>query len=318
MEEITQLPCKHNSLYYEYSLVVSGFLASFYILSVFLRFVFVYVVCRFFNPLRNESGRWAIVTGGNSGIGRSYAFELAKNGMNLIIVARTEQTLRTTAEEIRKTYGVECRYIPVDLGNDIAFHRVAEEARGKDISVVINNAGIIGNVPCLFLSETDTNLLSMINLHVKAVVNLSQLMLSSMLSKKRGIVVTISSFSSIYPVPCFSHYSSCKAFSDRFTRAISFEYENEGLRIQSLIPNLVSTRVINYVRCKFLIPTGDAFVSDAVRTIGASRHTTGYWTHEIQRYVTEYLPISLSMYLMLKFARKTRNYFRMSVNVNVN
>ncbi|XP_067142653.1 hydroxysteroid dehydrogenase-like protein 1 [Centruroides vittatus] len=257
-----------------------------------------------------EFGPWAVVTGGSSGIGRGYANELAERGLNIVIVSNELQALKAAAEEITTQYGVECRYIHADLSQDNAFKYVFSSLKDTDVGIVVNCAGVLGDVPCrlLDLSEKDVNLL--IELNIKAVVHMTRLFLPSMLSRKRAAVVTVSSACSVIPLPFLSVYSACKAFSDRFTRALSYEYKWKNVSFQSVTPFGVWTRMtqersigLKHIELyKILILDRDKYVRNAVRTINLTNHTSGNWFCDIIWYAAFNILNIFRELLIFKFA----------------
>ncbi|XP_067121268.1 17-beta-hydroxysteroid dehydrogenase type 3-like [Centruroides vittatus] len=213
-----------------------------------------------------EFGPWAVVTGGSSGIGRGYANELAERGLNIVIVSnelQAQNCMGIAAEEITTQYGVECRYIHADLSHDNAYEHVINSLKNTDVD------------------ESDRNVNLMLQLHIKAVVHMTRLFLPSMLSRRRAAIVTVSSMASVIPLPFFSVYSACKAFSDRFTRALSYEYKWKNVSFQSVTPFAIRTRMIEertknfkyFDLIKMMSIDRDKFVRSAVRTINLTDHT---------------------------------------------
>lgn len=216
----------------------------------------------------------------------------------------------TTASEIEKEYHVQCCFIHADFTEgEHAYQRVAIQLQGKDIGILVNCAGILGNMPCKFLEETEWNMLTMIDLHIKTVVQLTRIILPSMLSKKKGIVVNVSSMSSVMPVPKFNVYSACKAASDRFTRAISYEYDK--IHIQSLIPYFILTRMIDHLVDTFLskagILTAEQLVKNSIPTLTFTNYTTGFWINDFIRWVWENLIPNPVLMLIMKWLVKGNN-----------
>ena len=87
------------------------------------------------------TSKTVLITGGSKGIGRAAAQVLSDEGCNLILVARTRDTLEAAAAEIRASRQVNVRVIAADLSSDAAVRRVAEEA--GEIDILVNNAGAI-------------------------------------------------------------------------------------------------------------------------------------------------------------------------------
>eukprot|EP01039_Chlorochromonas_danica_P019693 gene19693-23886_t len=93
--------------------------------------------------MRNYKGKTTLITGASSGIGRAAAFDLAKRGAHLILVARSVDTVHALADEIRAKHSVSVAVIPADLGQPGASAKLmtAVEAAGLTVDVLINNAG---------------------------------------------------------------------------------------------------------------------------------------------------------------------------------
>lgn len=124
---------------------------------------------------------------------------------------------------------MKCDYVQADFTDgESAYEKIQRHLENKDIGMVIISAGISGNVPCFFLEETNDNVIASIELHIRAVVFMIRMCLPIMLEKNRGAIVTLSSMASVSPLPLINVYSSCKAFSDRLTRAIAWEFNQKN------------------------------------------------------------------------------------------
>ena len=91
-------------------------------------------------------GKWAVVTGATDGIGKAYAFELARKGQSVLLISRTQSKLDSTAEEIRSKHsGIEVRVLAIDFSSFGAGNpqhaKVAAAIDGMDVGVLINNVG---------------------------------------------------------------------------------------------------------------------------------------------------------------------------------
>ena len=92
--------------------------------------------------LSAKYGGWAVVTGASSGIGRSIAERLAADGMNLVLVARSEQALQETADELRSRYSIQTRVLSLDLADPISPETLDLETIDLDVGLLVNNAAI--------------------------------------------------------------------------------------------------------------------------------------------------------------------------------
>lgn len=183
----------------------------------------------------------ALITGGTTGIGYELAKLFAKDGYNLIIVARHETDLENRASELRSLYGIEVQTIAKDLFIvDNAFGVYNEVNRqGIKIDVLVNNAGH-GHYGEFV--ETDLQMeLSIIQLNISSLVVLTKLFLQDMVANGNGKILNLSSIASKAPGPWQSVYHGTKAFVQSFTEAIREEVKDTGVTITALLPGATDT-----------------------------------------------------------------------------
>jgi short-subunit dehydrogenase len=185
--------------------------------------------------------QYALVTGGTSGIGYEIAKLLAKDGNDLIIVARNEEDLTQVSREIMMEYGVDAITISKDLFNpDNAFALYDEiTARGIQVHILVNDAGQ-GH----YGEFTTTDIrkeLDIIHLNISSLVILTKLFLRDMVTRGEGRILNLSSIASKVPGPWQSVYHGTKAFVQSFTEAIRSEVKNSGVTITALLPGATQT-----------------------------------------------------------------------------
>src|SRR5262245_37450806 len=90
---------------------------------------------------RERYGPWALVTGASSGMGEQFARELAARGLNLVITARRAALLETLATSLRSKHGIEVVSVGLDLSEPNFIAAVGRACNGKDIGLVVSNAG---------------------------------------------------------------------------------------------------------------------------------------------------------------------------------
>ncbi|KAJ8276001.1 hypothetical protein COCON_G00077530 [Conger conger] len=144
----------------------------------------VYVLSEYCKTDLRKYGQWAVVTGATSGIGRAYANELAKRGLDIVLVSRSEEKLHIAAMEIEKLYGRKTRIIQADftVGHAI-YPAIAEGLRNLDIGILVNNVGMnyVGAL-CFFLdvANAEQRITEVINCNILSVTQMTRLVLPHM------------------------------------------------------------------------------------------------------------------------------------------
>jgi uncharacterized protein len=181
------------------------------------------------------SGKTVLITGASGGIGEAFARELSRRGAKLVLVARSEQKLRTLAVELGNAH-----VVAQDLGAPGAAQRVFDEVGrlGIEVDVLINNAGFgrYGHFGELPLSEQRAE----IDLNVVALVELTHLFMP-VIEARRGGVILVASVAGYFPTPYLSVYGATKAFVLSFGEALWAEYRDRGIRVLTLSPGQTDT-----------------------------------------------------------------------------
>jgi uncharacterized protein len=182
------------------------------------------------------TGQTALITGASAGIGVDLAECFAKGGYDLIVTARSELALQDVAKRINATYGVKVELINGDLGLINAGARLASEIarRGLTVDVLVNNAGF-GHTGA-FAAEPKDPQLGMVDLNVRALVELTHIYLPGMIAKKRGGVLNVASTAAFQPGPLMAIYYASKAFVLSFTEALWEETRGTGVHVTALCP----------------------------------------------------------------------------------
>jgi short-subunit dehydrogenase len=186
-------------------------------------------------------GQTALVTGASGGIGRDLAECFARDGYDLILAARSEDALAKVAASLAGQYGVRATPITVDLQRHDAGRTLADaiRARGLMVDVLVNNAGY-GSAGAFDGSKIQEQL-GMIDLNVRALVELTHLYWPGMLERKRGGVLNVASTASFQPGPLMAVYYASKAFVLSFSEALWREAEGTGVHVSCLCPGPTAT-----------------------------------------------------------------------------
>lgn len=175
-----------------------------------------------------------LVTGSSSGIGQAIAIQAAKEKYDLIVVARRLDKLNELKEELEKNFGVDVEVIEADLTDRDDIKKVVARLKQNDIDVLVNNAGFGSSGP---FSELDIdNELNEIDLNIRALVELTHGAAVSMVEKRSGFIVNISSVASYMPMVGNATYGASKAFVTSFSHAISQELKPAGVGVLLVCP----------------------------------------------------------------------------------
>jgi uncharacterized protein len=182
-----------------------------------------------------------LITGASSGIGEAFARKLASRGRNVFLIARSEDKLITLCNELGRLSGIRAQYLSADLTHPDAATTIFEEAlkRGLEIDTLINNAGFgsMGDSTQLDLA----NELNMIDLNIKAVVELTYKFLAPMRERKQGTIINVASTAGFQAVPFMATYAATKAFVISFSEALWDENRPFGVHVMALCPGVTET-----------------------------------------------------------------------------
>lgn len=251
-------------------------------------------------------GSWGVVTGASEGIGRGYALELAKRGLNVVLMSRSREKLDKVAREIRETYHCEALVIPVDFteGQSV-YPTLSDQLKNLDIGVLVNNVGISHKFAQFFLEASSERLREILELNCQTTVQMTHLILPAMVAKGRGAIINISSFVANSPAPFIGVYAATKIFVNYFSAALSKEYASKGILVQTVMPHFVSTAMTKMHRNIF-VPPSNVYTKSAVSTIGIQATTFGYFPHVIICRFSQMMPgfiMRRLMWSVLSYAR---------------
>ncbi|XP_005615844.1 17-beta-hydroxysteroid dehydrogenase type 3 isoform X3 [Canis lupus baileyi] len=253
-------------------------------------------------------GQWAVITGAGDGIGKAYSFELARQGLNVVLISRTLKKLQATAAEIECATGSSVKIIQADFTKDNIYEYIGEKLKGLEIGILINNVGMLPNLlPSHFLDTAD-DIQSVIHCNITSVVKMTQLILKHMESRQKGLILNISSGVALFPWPLYSMYSASKAFVCTFSKALQAEYKRKGIIIQVLTPYAISTPMTRYLNTNMITKTADEFVKESLNYVTIGDETCGCFTHEILRIFLSLIP-SWVLYSST-FQKKYKDYLK--------
>jgi short-subunit dehydrogenase len=227
-----------------------------------------------------------LITGASSGIGEAFARRLAARGENVVLVARSEDKLKSLCEELAQAHNVHAQYVAADLTERDAPGKLFEETtrRGLQIETLINNAGFgsMGD----FASLDAARELEMIDLNVKALVALTHLYLGPMRERRSGTVINVASTAAFQGVPFMATYAATKAFVLSFSEALWDENRPLGVHVMALCPGVTETNFFAAARTDKppmrVAQTPDEVVDTALNGLKRKKsHIISGWTNYI-------------------------------------
>jgi len=152
----------------------------------------------------------ALVTGASSGIGEAYAERLAREGYDLIVVARREERLQALAQKLNRNYGVNVEVLASNLVEPQGLRIVEERITGEErLEFLLNSAGFA--TTGLFVELNPDRLEAEVRLNVIAMMRLTRAAIPEMVKQGRGVIVNVSSMAGFGPGPYAICYSATKA-----------------------------------------------------------------------------------------------------------
>mgnify|MGYP006294748927 CR=1 FL=1 len=191
--------------------------------------------------MTTQMKRTALVTGASSGIGEQLAQLLARDGHDVILVARNEERLQAKARDMSLAHSVKAYPLPADLVDPDAVAALPGrvERLGLEVDVLVNNAGFN---ECGSFLETDLgNELGIIQAQAAATVALCKAFVPGMVQRGGGRVMNLGSTGSFIPCPLDAVYCAAKAFVKSFSEALDAELAGSGVSVTTLCPGATRT-----------------------------------------------------------------------------
>jgi uncharacterized protein len=192
-------------------------------------------------PNSNADRKTALITGASFGIGLEFARIFAREGYNLVLVARSADKLRQLVAELEKAHSTRSLILAVDLAEPGAPAYVLDQTTraGIQVDVLVNNAGF-GQ----YGKFADNNLeecLRQIQLNVTTLTHLTRLYLPAMIERKTGGILNVASTAAFQPGPLMAVYFATKAYVLHFSEALANELDSSGITVTCLCPGATAT-----------------------------------------------------------------------------
>jgi short-subunit dehydrogenase len=224
------------------------------------------------NKFTNKYGEWALITGASKGIGLEFSRQIAANGLNVVLVARSENSLKQLSSSIESDYSVKTRIVAADLTEIDGIARVLEATADLDIGLLVNNAGREDSGPFLQIPIDDA--IKTIDLNIKVPLQLTRHFAAKMQVRGKGGILIMSSIVAFQGVPNIANYAASKAYDLVFAEGIAAELEPSNIDVLSVNPGFTKTELspdINFAGLPVKPMPADAVVKTALNDLGESR-----------------------------------------------
>ncbi|MCB0924447.1 MAG: SDR family oxidoreductase [Mycobacterium sp.] len=206
------------------------------------------------------ANRTALITGSSGGIGEEFARQLARRGVNLILVARREEKLgqlRTAVLERDPNVTVDVIAADLSVPGSAAELAATIETLGREVDILVNNAGVGGHGE--FVNQDVGENSAQIQLNCVTLVELTGLFLPAMKQAGDGLIINVASTAAFQPTPGMAVYGATKAFVLSFTEALWQETKSSGVRVFALCPGATET--------EFFARTGEEFLTSGRQSV---------------------------------------------------
>lgn len=242
----------------------------------------------------------ALITGASSGIGKTFAQELATHQSNLILVARSQDKLHQLAQQLQSDHALNVEVIVQDLTEPRAGQKVYDQVKEKGLSVdlLVNNAGFGDYGP--FTQRDLSRQLEMVQLNITVLVELTYLFLDQMQQRGNGGIINVASIAGFQALPYLSTYAATKAFVLSFSEALWSENQGTGVHVFALCPGPTESNFFERAEFPTRLTNGnqngltssEAVVKEALQTLEKNRSNvvTGGLTNQIIVNISRFFP----------------------------
>ena len=192
-------------------------------------------------PIQSSSTMTALVTWASSGLGESFAHDLARRGYDLVLTSENRKELERVRKDLSSRYGSSVNVLEMNLFNADSAERIFEWCREKNITIdmLINCAGIYLNIERELADIRSIE--QVINLHVLSLTKLCFLFCRPMMDRGRGYILNVSSINSRFPDPASLTYGPTKRYILSFTESLHCEMKERNIHVTCLTPGGIRT-----------------------------------------------------------------------------
>ena len=195
--------------------------------------------------MNNLKGKFALITGATSGIGKACAKYLAKEGVNLILTGRRKDRLKELKKELLEKYDIKINIFPLDVTNkDEVEKKLTHSTIKQNIDILINNAGLALGIDKIDEGSID-NWEQMIDTNLKGLLYVSKVIIKHMRKNNSGHIINLGSIAGEICYPGGNVYSATKAAVHSLTQSMNIDLVGTNIRVSNIAPGAVETEFSN-------------------------------------------------------------------------
>ncbi|MCJ8321919.1 MAG: SDR family NAD(P)-dependent oxidoreductase [Colwellia sp.] len=198
---------------------------------------------------KQKYGSWALVTGATAGIGAQFSEQLAKQGLNIVAVARNQSNLDALKLKLETKFHISVKTIAADLSKQESNQLIIEQTNELDIGLLVANAGAENNGLFIEIDESDES--QLLALNVVSPMILSHAFAKRFVRRGKGGILLLSSLFGYQGVPFVANYSASKAYILTLGEALNVELKPLGVDVTVLSPGLTKTSMTENMTIDF-------------------------------------------------------------------
>ncbi len=188
---------------------------------------------------KEQYGPWALVSGASAGIGAEFARQLARIGLNLVLIARRKQRIDTLARQLQSVNKIQVKAIAADLSRPDFLPSLVSAIGSLEIGLLVNNAGF--GLAGAFLDHEVEKELALLDVNCRASLILAHAFGRKMAERQRGGIIFVSSVSAFIATPVEAHYAASKSYELFLAESLGYELKKHGVDVLALCPGATKT-----------------------------------------------------------------------------
>ncbi len=241
------------------------------------------------DTFKERYGPWALISGASSGIGEEFARQLARIGLNLILIARRKQRIDDLARQLESQSPIQVKAVAMDLSRPDFLPALLSAIGSVEVGLLVNNAGF--GIAGEFLDHELETELALLDVNCRASLILTHVFGRQMAQRQRGAIIFVSSVSGFIATPFEAHYAASKAYDLFLAESLGYELKQHGVGVLALCPGSTDTEfhAVAGSRSVAAMPVAPV-VELAIKRLGKTPVTIPGWHNRFLVYLLKFTP----------------------------